>query len=170
MVTSLANGQAPALRAATKAFTAKTTPKRDRTRPYTFTTKGKVTPPPTCAAGVTPTFGGDCLPLACPPGATTPTYCVGTVTCPPGVTDPQYCTPVPASALCTGKVKVTFKKSGTTISSRLATVQSDCTYTSRVSFKVRSRQRRGTLQVSVRFQGNSFLLPKSAPLQTVRAG
>ena len=63
LVTTLASGQSTVpIRAKAKQVTANTTPKRDRTRPYTFRTSGRVVPPPFCAAGVVPTVaGGNCV-------------------------------------------------------------------------------------------------------------
>lgn len=51
-------------RAATRRVTSSTTPKHESTRPYTFTTTGRVIPPPFCAAGIIPKLaGGPCVPL-----------------------------------------------------------------------------------------------------------
>lgn len=149
----------PPLRAATQSVTSSTTPARDRTRPYTFTTRGRVTPPPPCAFGVFPTSaGGNCVPAVCPRGTNNPLYCIQP----------------PPRVLCTGKVTVRFKKvagSGVfTISTRIVGLKSDCTYSSRVSFRTRNPLRRGQLKVLARFEGNVFLLPKNAPVRFVRAG
>ncbi len=154
---SLADGQSGPVRAATQQVTSNTTPQRDRSRPYTFTTTGRVVPPPPCAPGVFPTVpGGNCVPAICPPGATNPAYCVQ----------------VPRVLLCTGKVTVRFKKAGGpyTISARSVGLRPDCTFRSRVSFRTRNPLRRGTLRVYTRFEGNPFLLPKNGPTRTVRAG
>lgn len=149
-VVSFAEGQIFITRVSPQSFTSSTSPHRDRTRPYTFTTSGKLTPPPACT-----TIGATgCVPLVCPRGTTLA----------------KYCTTVPTSLLCIGAVTVQIKKRFTTISSRTARVQPDCTYRSRVSFRTHSRTRHGLLRVLVRFQGNIFLLPAHTPVRTVIAG
>jgi len=142
----------------TEEVTATTTPMRDRVRPYTFTTRGRIVTPPTfvfCAPGFDATPGaGNCLPLLCPPGATNLDYCQ-----------------VPGrSVICSGRLTVRFQKRNTTISSRKVNVRPDCTYRSRVTFRSPLTARRGVLRVRVRFQGNRVLRPKSSTTQTVRAG
>ena len=155
---SLANGQdsSPGAtpRAATKQVTASTTPRRDRTRPYTFTTRGRVVPPSKFCAPGAAVEGGNCVALICPSGTTNPAYCQ---------------TP-PKSAICSGKVNVRFQKRTTTVSSRNVSLRSNCTYRSRVSFRTRAASRRGALSVRARFQGNALLLPKNSSRHTVRAG
>jgi PKD repeat protein len=71
---------------------------------------------------------------------------------------------------CVGVVTVRIKKRTYTISSRNVGLRPNCTYRSKVSLRSRTPLRRGTLAVSVRFQGNASLLPKAAPTQTVRTG
>lgn len=135
--------------------TSTTSPRRDRIQPYTFTTSGRVSPPPRyCAPGVvTSTAEGKCIPIVCPPG----------------VTNQMFCLLPSRSAICSGTVTVRFKKgTTTTISSRNVTLRPDCTYRSRVTFRTRST--RGTLRVYTRFNGNKVLLSKSASTHTVRAG
>jgi hypothetical protein len=131
------------------------TPKRDRTRPFTFTSTGRVVPPANyCASGVSPSSDANCIPLFCPPGATNASYCY-----------------VPPRALiCSGTVNVRYQKRNTTISSRSVPLRADCTYRSRVTFKTLLRTRQGVLRVRARFLGNAVLLPRSAPIRTVRAG
>ena len=140
--------------ATTELVTASTTPKRDRTRPYTFTTVGKVVPPPSfCAPGVeptSPTGSGNCVPIFCPPGVLAPAYCVQP----------------PPTVICTGVVTVRFQKHGTTISARNVGLKPDCTYTSTVSF----RRTKGKLSVRARFQGNVLLTPLNSATKIVRAG
>ena len=141
-----ASGQAPQPRIAPQKVTAASTPKVERIRPYTFTTTGKVVPPPYCTfAG--PAGSARCVRLLCPPGATTLAYC----TKPP---------------VCTGTVRVRFKRLNRTISARRAALRTDCTYRSRVAFH--SSRLRGRLRVLVGFLGNGFLLPKRATTHTVR--
>jgi hypothetical protein len=162
-----ANGQAPVTasdvqiatsRGFTELVTAKTTPKRDRTRPYTFTTVGKIVPPPRfCAPGTGPTApagGGNCIPLICPAGST----------------NPAYCAQPPRSVICSGIVTVRFQRHSTTVSSRNVNLLPDCTYRSRVSFTTNLRSRRGVLRVRARFQGNVVLTPQVSATRTVRAG
>lgn len=55
--------------------TRSTTPVRDRFRPYTFTTTGRVVAPAGyCAPGQSP-VGSSCVPILCPPGVTNIAYC-----------------------------------------------------------------------------------------------
>jgi hypothetical protein len=152
MVTSPASGQNAPVRVPTQEATSSTTPQRDRTRPYTFTTTGRAVPPPYCAVGA-PQNAGNCVPLLCAPG----------------VTNTAYCVPPPIVLLCSGNVTVRFRRGASTISTRSVEVQPDCTYRSRVTFRSRTLVST-TLRVSVRFEGNDFLFPESAPTQTVRVG
>jgi hypothetical protein len=137
--------------------TATTTPRRDRFRPYTFTTRGSVIPPSTyCAPGVDPRPGaGNCIPILCPPGATDPRYCL---------------LPSRSAIICAGIVTVRFQKGSATISARNVFLRPDCTYASRVSFRTRARTRRGAFKVKALFQGNLVLNPKNSSTQTVLAG
>jgi hypothetical protein len=157
MVASLADGQSAAVRVEPQQVTSSTSPQRDRTLPATFTTTGTVVPPPS-------------VPLICAPGVTDPAYCQGSKDCPPGMKDPAYCVQPPAELLCTGKMTVSFSIGGFTISSRRVDLRPDCTYRSRVTFISRSRFRRIRLTVSALFEGNDFLLPKSAPVHIVQIG
>lgn len=145
-----------ALRALPTQVTATTTPRRDRFRPYTFTTRGRLIPPPRyCTPGQTPGSGvSNCVPAMCPPG----------------VIDPRYCLFPAANVICSGRVTVRFQKRTTTISSRNVGVRPDCTYRSRVSFRLLIATRRGSLRVRARFQGNAVLLPRSSSTKIVRAG
>ena len=142
-----AGGQTPSSRVAPQKVTAATTPKRERIRPYTFTTTGKVVPPPYCASAGSTGGTRGCVPLLCPPGATSIAYCVR----PP---------------LCSGRVRVRFKRLTRTISTRRVALRKDGRYRSRVA--VRSPRLRGRLRVLVGFQGNSYLQPKRAKTHTVR--
>jgi hypothetical protein len=136
--------------------TATTTPKRDRLRPYKFTTTGKILPPAKyCGIGVKPTPGtGNCMPILCPAGAT----------------DIKYCFVPGRKVICTGTVTVRVQKHGTTISSRNVGVRPDCTYRSTVSFTSRLPTRRGVFSIRARFQGNPVLQPRNSATKTVRAG
>ncbi len=156
LFSTLGSAQTTANRGYTVKVTIKTTPKRDRSAPYTFTTKGRVIPPPKfCAPGVIPNPGGNCVPVSCPPGAKDRRYCVR-----PGL-----------GVICSGKVNVRFQRKGSTISSRNVNVRPDCTYRSKVRFRGKpQRTRTGTFKVRVRFQGNQVLRPKGSPTRTVRAG
>ena len=155
-ITSLAGGQTVPVRGTLESITASTTPKRDRTRPYTFTTRGRIVPPPRfCAAGARPGTGAaNCIPINCPAGTTNAAYCI-----PPTV-----------AQVCSGKVAVRFRKGRTTVSSRTVNLRSNCTYRSRVPLRIRIFTRRGTLSVRARFQGNSLLSPKVSATRRVRAG
>ncbi len=136
--------------------TATTTPRRDRSRPYTFTTTGRIVPPTRyCNPGQNPGPGAaNCVPVICPPGTI----------------DPRYCIFPARNVICSGVVTVRFQKNRTTISARNVFVRPDCTYRSRVSFRIRVITRRGNFQVRARFQGNTVLVPRNSPTRTVRAG
>ncbi len=133
-----------------------TLPRRDRFRPYTFTTTGRVIPPTRyCNPGENPGTGtANCVPILCPPG----------------VTDIRYCLRPGRSVICTGTVTVRVQKRGTTISSRNVLVNPDCTYRSRVTFRTRLRSRTGFLSFRARFGGNAVLLPRNSSTRTARAG
>jgi hypothetical protein len=135
---------------------ATTTPKRDRFRPYTFTTRGRIVPPPRhCAPGANPTPGaGYCLPILCPPGTT----------------DIDYCRLPGRSVICTGTVTVRLEKINTTISSHNVAVRPDCTYRSTTTFRQLAPTRRGNLRVRALFRGNPVLQPKNSSTHIVRAG
>ena len=153
LYTSISIGQAG--RGFTAKVTASTTPKRDRTRPYTFTTSGRIVPPSRpCAPGQTPSRRRNCVPTRCPRGARTADYCQR-----PG-----------RARICSGKVNVRFQHRGSTISSRNVTLRSNCTYRSRVSIRIRVVTRRGVFKVRARFQGNALLRPRTAATNTVRGG
>jgi Ca2+-binding RTX toxin-like protein len=76
---------------------------------------------------------------------------------------------VSAADACNGLVSVTFKRGKSTISRRLVSLSTKCTYSSRVTFAVKRRLVGAKkLKVIVRFQGNARLLPKSASRKSVR--
>lgn len=155
LCTSLGIAQSEIVLATPDEVTAVTTPRQDRVRPYTFTTRGRIVPPPkVCAPGQTPSLASNCIPLICPPKATSPEYCFG----------------FERSAICSGRVNVRVQKVHTTISSRNVSVRSDCTYRSRVSFRLNLRTRKDVLRVRARFQGNQVLAPRNSSTHTVRAG
>jgi hypothetical protein len=157
MFASTGSAQAPSIvRGFAKQVTATTTPKRDRTRPYTFTTTGRVVLPTRyCSPGTNPTPGaGSCIPILCPPGNL----------------DPRYCLFPGPRTFCSGIVTVRFQRVTTTISSRNVALRPDCTYRSRVSFRLREPSRRGVLRVRARFQGNPLIQPRNSATHTVRAG
>jgi hypothetical protein len=136
--------------------TAKTTPKHDRTKLYTFTTTGRVIAPAYCGPTAVPSIVGSA--------------CVLPI-CPAGSIDPADCTRPAQKLLCaTGKLTVRLIRIAYTVSTRTVGLRPDCTYRTRVSLKSSSPFRRGALTVRVRFEGNPFLLPKRASSQTVRAG
>ena len=149
-------GQRVPNRAQTRRVSASTTPKRDPTKLYTFTTTGRVTPPPYCATNASPAVvGADCvLPI-----------------CPADSIDPADCTRPARKLLCSaGKLTVRFLRLAYTVSTRSVGLRPDCTYRSTVSLKTSSPLRRGVLTVKVRFEGNSFLLPRRAAKHIVHAG
>lgn len=103
-------------------LSASTTPRRDRRRPFRFTTSGKLTLPPALS---------------------------------------------PALA-CNGRVSVTVKTGGNTISTRRVRLSRACTYRSRVTFRVPRRLVRRRLTVTARFGGNAIVGPVSATGHTIR--
>jgi hypothetical protein len=130
------------------------TPRRDRTRPFTFTSTGRVrVPTRLCNPGESP-ITGRCIPILCPPGATDINYCLR-----PGI-----------GVICSGIVTVRFQKRTTTISSRNVFLRRDCTYRSRVTFRTRLITRVGNFRVRARFQGNVVLNPRTSRTRVVRAG
>jgi len=156
MVPPMATSQSSPVRATPTQVTSSTTPKRDRTRPYTFTTKGRIVlPGKLCAPGAAATsVAGGCIPVSCPQG----------------VRDARYCTRPALSTICSGKVNIRFQKRGRTISSRNVSVRPDCSYKGRTTFRSRARSQRGVLRVRARFQGNRILKPKTSTTKSVRAG
>jgi hypothetical protein len=65
-------------------------------------------------------------------------------------------------------VTVRIKAGKKTISSRQVKLRSNCTYRSRVTFRLERRLRPRTLRRSVRFGGNAVLSAKSAKRKTLR--
>ena len=103
-------------------LSARTTPRRDTTAPYRFTTTGRLRLP----VGVTPGQG------------------------------------------CRGTVTVQIKAGRKTVSTRRVRLRSNCTYRSRVTFRIRQRLRPRTLRRTVRFGGNAVMAARSAPRQALR--
>ena len=120
-VPAVAGAQQPIYptRVAPASFTAKTTPSRDRTRPYKFKTTGAVGIPAV-------------LPLICPPGATTLAYCVKP----------------PVAFVCSGSVTVTFKKGFITVSSKTVALAPNCTYSSSATFKAKKKPGKLSVRVA----------------------
>jgi Ca2+-binding RTX toxin-like protein len=83
----------------------------------------------------------------------------GRLELPPGVT--------PAAG-CKGTVAVSFKAGRKTISTRRVELGSNCTYSSKVTFRLPRRLSPRTLSVVAVFAGNDVLLPKTAARHTVR--
>jgi hypothetical protein len=143
-------------RASPRQVTISTTPRRDRTRPYTFTTTGRVVPPSRfCNPGEVPRPGGpSCIQILCPPGQT----------------DIRYCLTPGAGVICAGQVTVRVQKRVTTISSRVVSLSSRCTYRSRVTFNTLLPTRIGSLRFRARFGGNAVMLPRNSATRIARAG
>jgi hypothetical protein len=157
MFASAGSAQAPSLvRGFTRQVTLTVTPARDRTRPYIFTSRGRIVPPARyCSPGQRPTPGaGNCRPILCPAG----------------ITDGRYCVIPGRRSFCSGRVTVRYQQVTTTISSRTVAVRPDCTYSSRVRFRLRVFTRRGTFRVRAQFQGNPLLQARRSAARTVRAG
>jgi hypothetical protein len=85
----------------------------------------------------------------------------GRLTLPTGVTPAQG---------CRGTVTVQIKAGRKTVSTRHVKLRSNCTYRSRVTFRIKGRLRPRTLKRSVRFGGNAVMAAKSARRQTLRVG
>ena len=83
----------------------------------------------------------------------------GRLTLPSGVTPAQG---------CRGTITVQFKAGRKTVSTRRVRLRSNCTYRSRVTFRIQQRLRPRTLRRSVRFGGNAVMRAKSARRQTLR--
>jgi hypothetical protein len=69
---------------------------------------------------------------------------------------------------CRGTVTVQIKAGRKTVSTRRVRLRSDCSYRSRVTFRIKRRLRPRTLRRSVRFGGNAVMAAKSAKRQTLR--
>jgi len=69
---------------------------------------------------------------------------------------------------CRGTVTVQIKAGRTTVSTRRVRLRSNCTYRSRVTFRIKRRLRPRTLRRSVRFGGNAVMAARSASRQTLR--
>jgi hypothetical protein len=65
-------------------------------------------------------------------------------------------------------VTVQIKAGRKTVSTRRVRLRSNCTYRSRVTFRIRQRLRPRTLRRTVRFGGNAVMAARSAPRQTLR--
>jgi hypothetical protein len=90
-------------RATPKGLTASTTPTRDRTAPYDFTTSGQLVLP-------------DQLQM-----------------CPAGTSDPNYCTSFTKKQACQGTVRVTYEQGGKTIKTIDDSLDKKCQYSASVS-------------------------------------
>ena len=75
---------------------------------------------------------------------------------------------IKASDGCAGKISVQIKRGKKTVSTRRVKLRANCTYLSRVTFTSKRLKGRGRLKVTVRFLGNSRLLPKTAKPVYVR--
>jgi hypothetical protein len=71
---------------------------------------------------------------------------------------------------CTGAVRVRVINGPKTLYNQLAGVASNCSYQSIPVFSKRPKFRSGRLVVKIKFLGNRFLLPRSAPTRSARAG
>ena len=130
------------------------TPRRDRFRPYTFTSTGRIIPPSRfCNPGENPATGR-CVPILCPAG----------------VLDIRYCLIPGPRVICSGNITVRYQKRTTTISARIVAVRPDCTFRSRVTFTTRLITRIGTFRVRARFGGSVLFNPRNSATRLVRAG
>jgi hypothetical protein len=77
---------------------------------------------------------------------------------------------VTAAQGCRGTVTVQIKAGRKTVSTRRLKLRSNCTYRSRVTFRIKRRLRQRTLKRSARFGGNAVMAAKSASRQTLRVG
>ena len=71
---------------------------------------------------------------------------------------------------CRGTVTVQIKAGRKTVSTRRVKLRSNCTYRSRVTFRIKGRLRPRTLKRSVRFGGNAVMAAKRASRGTLRVG
>jgi hypothetical protein len=72
------------------------------------------------------------------------------------------------SQACSGRVSIVVKRGRKTISSRAATVGSDCTFAQKVRFDRKRVGSARSLRWVVTYQGNGMLLPQKAKARTVR--
>ena len=72
------------------------------------------------------------------------------------------------AAGCKGTVDVSFKAGKKTVSSRRVALKGDCSYSSRVTFRLPNRLNPKTLRVVVVFSGNVVMDPTNARIQSVR--
>lgn len=156
-VTSLASAVPIEQRGNPEAVSSNVSPRTDRSRPYTFRTRGSLTLPTRfCAPGATPGPSGsasNCVPLNCPAGAT----------------NPFYCTRPTLADVCSGEVRIRFRRGLRTYSSRRVDLDADCDYSSTARINNR-RLRRSELRVTVAFLGNDYLVGKAASAKFVTAG
>ena len=150
-----AQGTLPSIeRADLRQVTLTVTPRRDRTRPYTFTSTGRIVPPVRyCNPGESPATG-HCIPILCPAG----------------VVDIRYCLVPGPRVICSGTITVRYQKRTTTISARIVAVRPDCTYRSRVTFRTRLITRIGNFRVRARFGGNVLFNARNSSTRIVRGG
>lgn len=157
VVTSIGYAVPLANRGNPEAVTSTVTPKRDRTRPYTFRTRGTVTLPPRYCSS----------PNTIPGPSRSATNCIPIV-CPPGAVNASYCTRPTRAQVCTGRLRVRFYRGVRTFSNKSAFLRPDCTYAQ--SKTMEKRATRGRLNVRVTFLGNAYLKTKAASVKNVRAG
>lgn len=69
---------------------------------------------------------------------------------------------------CAGRVRVTIKSGGRTLSSRTARVAAGCTFRSQIRFSARTLKGVQRLSTTVRFEGSAALLPRTARTVSVR--
>jgi hypothetical protein len=141
-------------RATPKRLTSSTSPERDRTAPYGYTTSGELQLPDRMSM-CPPGHGGDDRQQRDDHGG--------------GGDDDDYCAKFTKKQACTGTVRVTYVQNNSTVKQVDDTLNSKCEYSVSVSL-TSSQVNPGNIKVKARFLGNTFLKPIDAPDDTVRAG
>jgi hypothetical protein len=156
LVTALA-GQASAQLGSPAKVSAKSKPKTDKKSPFKFKVTGAIALPSSiCQLGGA--NGTNCIPLSCAPG----------------MTNAKYCGAPAAAQICSGKVRVTFKKGSKTVKKKTVSLKSSCKYSATVTFKnkkgAKGKFKGVKVKVTTRFLGNSIFSPKNAKAFTVKVG
>jgi len=125
----------------------KVSPKRDKKKSYRFKVTGTVKfPSALCAPNA---IRSNCIPLRCAAG----------------VRDAKYCSRPTIAQVCSGKVKITYKRGTKTVATKTANLKTSCKYTASTTIKKKAK-----LKVSVRFAGNTILAASKASTKSARAG
>lgn len=161
LLSAPAAAQTSAQRGYPAKVTSKSKPKVDKKSPFKFKVTGAITlPSRACAPGATPGTGAtNCIPLNCAPG----------------VTNTRYCGVPTLAQICTGKVRLQFKKGSKTVKTKTVNLNAaTCKYSASVTIKDKKGRKaklRGVkLKVTARFMGNAVLKARNAKTFKVTAG